>query len=179
MISPDTRPTRRPEPEAPIRLLTEADAQAYKDLFVALLAEFPQDGDAQAERAKPVESYARMMAHTRARGGIYLGLFREGALAAFSGLLHKNGDRVVLFGPSALPEARDPAILIPLVSRVFEHATLMHGVRFVVTEIDPNISHMRHALVGAGFTRYGYINDERRVNGKSFDAELLLRRVQP
>ena len=179
MIGPDLRPIRRPEPEASIRLLTEADAQAYKDLFVTVLAEFPQDGDARSEAAKPVAAYAQMMAHSRQHGGLYLGLFREGALAAFAGLLPRSGDRVELFGPSAAPNARDAATLIPLIARVCEHASSMHGVRFIVTEIEPSIRHMRDALFGAGFTRYGYIPNERIVAGQSFDAALLLRRLYP
>jgi len=167
---------RDPGPKLECRPLSPSDAAAYKELLVTLFAEFPQDGDATSEAAKPVQAYAQMMEQCIRRGGAYFGLLRQGELVAAAGHQPSHGHtRVELFGPAALRTARDPAILTPLLLQVFQAASQLPGVTHVTTEIDPSMQHMRNALFSAGFQRYGLLPNERVIDGQSYDAEFLYR----
>ncbi len=174
-------PARHGPGQAPqIRALTTNDAQAYKELLVALFAEFPQDGDAKSEGAKPVTVWAQMMENSVRRGGAYFGLFKNGELVAAVSLNPRHmHTRVELSGPGALPTERDPAMLSPLVRTAIEAARKIPGVTHLIAEIDPSIKYLQAALYSSGFQQYGLLPRERIVDGQAFDAQFLYLAIGP
>lgn len=168
-----------PETVLEVRELTKRDAQAYKEMLTALFTEFPQDGDPAEAASAPLAGYERMIEREVNHGGTYKGLFKDGRLVAFAGLLARHdGARREFFGPSALAEVRDPAVLSRVVAETLRTTERLTGISLVLTEIDPGMKYMRDALIAAGFERYGYITAERIVGGESFDAEFLFWRVR-
>jgi ribosomal protein S18 acetylase RimI-like enzyme len=106
-----------------VRLLTEADAGAYRALRLRALSEHPEafTASAEAEAAHPEAWFAERIA----TGPIYGG-WHAGALAGMAGFFVREGAKLahkgVLWGMYVAPEARGSGLGKALIAAVIAHA---------------------------------------------------------
>jgi RimJ/RimL family protein N-acetyltransferase len=159
-----------------IRPLAAADAAAYRHLRLEALERHPEAfWESHAEFSRDdVATVARRLAAVTVPEAIF-GAFVDAALVGSIGfgverrikVLHKG----VIWGVYVTAAARGRGIARALVAHVLDHARQHVALVQLAVAID---NHAARRLYGqAGFATFGVERDALRVDGRSYDEELM------
>jgi ribosomal protein S18 acetylase RimI-like enzyme len=158
-----------------IRRLLAADADMYRTLRLAALAEAPEafGSDVATESAAPVDKFAATL-----RDGYVAGGFVDGRLVALAGFAastrEKMRHRGNIWGVYVAPEARGTGLGRRIVTHVLERArSEVQQVHLAVTATNAAAVALYESL---GFERYGTEPRALYVNGRYLDEYLMVLR---
>ncbi|KWR91021.1 GNAT family N-acetyltransferase [Cupriavidus sp. IDO] len=156
-----------------IRLLTPADAAAFKDLRLAGLLEAPEAfaSSLEEERDLPPETVAARLAATADKS--VFGAFDGAALVGVVGLMReekaKHRHKAFIYGMYVAPGYRDRKLGRQMMERAMKLAATMPGVRQVtlcVNAANPGAIRLYESL---GFVRFGLEPDALYVAPHFYD----------
>lgn len=163
-----------------IRLLTEADAETYRDVRLRALREEPH-----AFLATPEDDVANDLEETRKRfrdseGGI-LGAFEAGALVGLCGFKRETAKKyrhkAFIWGMYVAPEARGRGLgraLLAEALRILRDIPELVQVSLWVTSVNPAARALYEAV---GFRKCGVDPGGMNVGGRFVDEELMVLRL--
>lgn len=157
--------------EPTIRLLTSADAAAWRNLRIAMLRDAPESFHADLSEVE-TRSDQEWRASIRPLPDALFGLVREGELVGSAGFYtekrRKLAHKGCLMAVYVVPELRGQGWGRKLVRAVIEHAR--EHVDVLLTGASVAGAPVYRA---EGFETFGIERDASRVNGKSIDDELM------
>jgi len=156
-----------------IRRLLAADAEGYRSIRLAALADAPEafGSDVATESASPVDAFANTL-----RSGYVAGAFAGGRLVAIAGFRalerEKTRHRGDIWGVYVAPDARGTGIGRRLMEHVLDYArTQVLQVHLAVTASNGAAVALYEHL---GFIRYGTEPRALKVNGRYLDEHLMV-----
>jgi ribosomal protein S18 acetylase RimI-like enzyme len=156
-----------------IRRLLAADAEGYRSIRLAALADAPEafGSDVATESASPVDAFANTL-----RSGYVAGAFAGERLVAIAGFRalerEKTRHRGDIWGVYVAPDARGTGIGRRLMEHVLDYArTQVLQVHLAVTASNGAAVALYEHL---GFIRYGTEPRALKVNGRYLDEHLMV-----
>lgn len=156
-----------------IRRLLAADAEGYRSIRLAALADAPEafGSDVATESASPVDAFANTL-----RSGYVAGAFAGERLVAIAGFRalerEKTRHRGDIWGVYVAPDARGTGIGRRLMEHVLDYArTQVLQVHLAVTASNAAAVALYEHL---GFIRYGTEPRALKVNGRYLDEHLMV-----
>jgi len=156
-----------------IRRLLAADAEGYRSIRLAALADAPEafGSDVATESASPVDAFANTL-----RSGYVAGAFAGERLVAIAGFRalerEKTRHRGDIWGVYVAPEARGTGVGRRLMEHVLDYArTQVLQVHLAVTASNAAAVALYEHL---GFIRYGTEPRALKVNGRYLDEHLMV-----
>lgn len=156
-----------------IRRLLAADAEGYRSIRLAALADAPEafGSDVATESASPVDAFANTL-----RSGYVAGAFAGERLVAIAGFRalerEKTRHRGDIWGVYVAPEARGTGVGRRLMEHVLDYArTQVLQVHLAVTASNGAAVALYEHL---GFIRYGTEPRALKVNGRYLDEHLMV-----
>ena len=156
-----------------IRRLLAADAEGYRSIRLAALADAPEafGSDVATESASPVDAFANTL-----RSGYVAGAFAGERLVAIAGFRalerEKTRHRGDIWGVYVTPDARGTGIGRRLLEHVLDYArTQVLQVHLAVTASNAAAVALYEHL---GFIRYGTEPRALKVNGRYLDEHLMV-----
>ena len=156
-----------------IRRLLAADAEGYRSIRLAALADAPEafGSDVATESASPVDAFANTL-----RSGYVAGAFAGERLVAIAGFRalerEKTRHRGDIWGVYVAPDARGTGIGRRLLEHVLDYArTQVLQVHLAVTASNAAAVALYEHL---GFIRYGTEPRALKVNGRYLDEHLMV-----
>lgn len=156
-----------------IRRLLAADAEGYRSIRLAALADAPEafGSDVATESASPVDAFANTL-----RSGYVAGAFAGERLVAIAGFRalerEKTRHRGDIWGVYVAPDARGTGVGRRLMEHVLDYArTQVLQVHLAVTASNGAAVALYEHL---GFIRYGTEPRALKVNGRYLDEHLMV-----
>jgi len=156
-----------------IRRLLAADAEGYRSIRLAALADAPEafGSDVATESASPVDAFANTL-----RSGYVAGAFAGERLVAIAGFRalerEKTRHRGDIWGVYVAPDARGTGVGRRLMEHVLDYArTQVLQVHLAVTASNAAAVALYEHL---GFIRYGTEPRALKVNGRYLDEHLMV-----
>ncbi len=161
-----------------IRLLTKADAPAYRSLRLRALKEHPEAFGAshEDEAAAPIEKLVERLKISLPNNpffGAFNGetMMGQAALGRYNGM--KIRHRAVLWGVYIVPEARGQGAGESLINAVLEYARSQPGLEDVVLSLTVGNEAARQLYVRLGFTSWGIHPNSLKLDGQYYDFEWM------
>ncbi len=164
-----------------IRPLTEADAEAWRELRLRMLREHPDAfGSAYEENVtRPVEAFAQRLreAHNPPDSFI-LGAFEDGgALVGSAGLARESGakgrHKAVIFSAYVAPEARGRGVGRALMAEAIARAQAVPGLEQLHLAVTTRNTEARSLYASLGFETYGLERHALKLGDRYIDEELM------
>jgi RimJ/RimL family protein N-acetyltransferase len=164
-----------------VRKLIPADANAYRELRLFALRESPAAFGASydQESHQAYETYlARFHASIQDHGNFMVGAFEpDGRLAGIAGLQTytalKSRHKGFLWGVFVHPRARRQGVGRQLVQEIVAGARQTPALEQIVTAVVTANVHASRLYAAAGFRSYGCEPRALKVDGQSYDEDLL------
>jgi ribosomal protein S18 acetylase RimI-like enzyme len=157
-----------------VRMLDSEDARSFQTLRLASLRLAPEAFGSSYEEEHDLD-IAEVRRRMSARPNAIFGAFAAGKLVGVAGFAAnqkvKQRHKGLLWGVFVDPQWRGHDLGKRLTQAVIEHAR-RHVDTLQATVMASNIS-ARTLYLGLGFTVFGFEKDALRVDGKSYDDELL------
>jgi RimJ/RimL family protein N-acetyltransferase len=162
-----------------IRPLAADDAVAFQALRLRGLRESPAAfGSTYEEEAdRSLDYVAQRLTANAANGDVVLGAWEEGALVGVAGLYRagnrKGRHRGTVWGMYVAPEARGRGVGRALLEAIVAHARTVEGLHRLELGVETTNAAARALYLAFGFTPYGVQPDAYRLDGTSWDSELM------
>jgi hypothetical protein len=167
-----------------LRVLTAADASAYRALRLEALRDAPDAFSSAYEESVdlPLAAFAERIVPTAGR--FVLGAFADDALVGIAGFTREEGAKVrhkaAVTGMYVTPRARRHGIARALLRSIVDRARAADGLAVLRLSATAGNAAAEALYASLGFVRYGIERDALRVAGRSLDeAELALRLDAP
>jgi RimJ/RimL family protein N-acetyltransferase len=162
-----------------IRRLDAADADAYQALRLRGLRESPSSfGSTYEEEADlPMSTIGERLARGAAGDDVVFGEWDGDALVGVAGLNRarnrKGRHRGSVWGMYVAPEARGRGMARALLDALVAHARTVDGLERLELGVETTNAAARELYLRSGFIPYGVQPDAYRMDGTSWDSELM------
>jgi ribosomal protein S18 acetylase RimI-like enzyme len=164
-----------------IRLLTEADAEAWRALRLRMLREHPDAfGSAYEENVtRPVEAFAQRLrqAHS-APDNFILGAFDDAKLVGSAGMFRESGakdrHKAMIFTVYVAPEVRGRGVARALLSDLIARARAAAGLEQLHLAVTTHNTPARSLYASLGFERFGLERHALKLGDRYADVELMV-----
>jgi ribosomal protein S18 acetylase RimI-like enzyme len=161
-----------------VRPLERRDGAAYRALRLRALREHPEAFVAvyENEAALPMEHFADRIAPSacsRVFGG-FVGDVLSGIIGISRQVAPKLRHRANIWGMYVAPEARGRGVGRALLDTALDTARAWEGAELVTLSVSEASGPACALYVGAGFVRWGVLEDAVRVAGRSYHEEYLV-----
>jgi len=164
-----------------IRLLTESDAAAWRELRLRMLRDHPDAfGSAYEENVtQPVESFAQRLreAHNLPDSFI-LGAFEAGKQVGSAGLSREQGakdrHKADIFSVYVAAELRGRGVARALLTEVIARARAAPGLEQIRLAVTMHNAAARNLYAALGFETYGVERHALKLGDRYFDEELMV-----
>lgn len=166
-----------------IRLLHAEDAQAYKKLRLSALQECPSAFSASYEDEvdRSINDVAARIQPAADGSVCVLGVFRIDDLAGFVAIIHppraKLRHNVELAGMYVDPPCRRHGLGRGLLGAAIDHARSIDGVRQIKLGVNATNMAAKALYQSMGFERFGVEPDALNVDGRFYDEEHYMLRL--
>ncbi len=167
-----------------VRMLTEADAHAYRDVRLRSLHEHPEAFSTafEEEQALPIQTTAeRLRAASPER--FILGAFVDDQLSGILGCHRSMGaktrHKAHMGGMYVLPEARGRGIGNALLAETVARARSLPGLEELVLAVTVGNEQARRLYIQAGFEPYCVEPRYLKIGDQYFDIEWMILRLIP
>ena len=165
----------------PVRKLVPGDANAYREIRLFALREAPAAFGASYEQEsnQAYESYlARFHTSIQEHGNFIVGAFEpEGRLVGIAGLLTYTGlksrHKGFLWGVFVHPRSRRQGLGRQLIQEIIAGARQIQGLEQIVTAVVAPNDQAGRLYAETGFRSYGREPRALKIDGKSYDEDLL------
>jgi RimJ/RimL family protein N-acetyltransferase len=161
-----------------LRILTAADAAAFRALRLRALKEHPDafTSSYEEDAGKPLSATEQRISGED--GNVFWGAFVDGAICGMVGLLREpriknrhKGDIVAMY---VAPESGRRGIGAALLQAVIDHARSVVGLEQLVLSVTRSNEAARQLYLAAGFTTFGVEPRAIKVAGVYFDKERMI-----
>ncbi len=164
-----------------IRPLTEADAEAWRELRLRMLREHPDAFGSSYEEnvVRPLESFAQRLreAHNPPDRFI-LGAFEEGKLVGSAGLQREEGakdrHKADIFSVYVAPELRGRGIARALLTELIARAKAAPGLEQLQLAVTTHNAAALSLYAALGFQTYGVQPHALKLGDRYVDEELMV-----
>jgi RimJ/RimL family protein N-acetyltransferase len=168
-----------------VRILTEADAQAFWNIRLRALRDNPESFGASYEEILE-RGIAGVTQRLRKKDGtsdnVTLGAFDGGTLVGIAGLRReeeiKKRHKAVIWGMYVPQEVRGKGAGKALLEAAIAHARTLPGLEQINLSVVLTSKEARHLFIALGFETYGLERRALKLHDRYFDQELMTLRLK-